>query len=132
MRREALQYYMHDGPSAFRFELAGDLDNEGARELHQAWRTASTTIGGHELIVDMTFVTKVDEEGRSLLAGWFANGARIVAKSEVSRGLAETIIGRPLPDAAPPQGRWTWLPFGSTRESRREIKLPIRCNKVRD
>ena len=40
MKSQTLQYYMHDGPSAFRFELAGSLDNEGARELEQAWRTA--------------------------------------------------------------------------------------------
>ena len=41
MKNQALQYFMHDGPSAFRFELAGDLNNEGARRLQQDWRTAS-------------------------------------------------------------------------------------------
>src|SRR5258708_859699 len=114
MKSQALQYYMHDGPSGFRCELAGYLDNDGARELHQAWRTASSVIGDRELIVDMTFVTNVDEDGRSLLARWFADGARIVAKSNVSRALAEAIIGKPLPDFASP-GRpgadRTWLPF---------------------
>jgi hypothetical protein len=37
MKSQKLRYYMHDGPSAFRFELAGDLDNEGAHELEQAY-----------------------------------------------------------------------------------------------
>jgi hypothetical protein len=54
---QALQYYMHDGSTAFRFELAGNLNDEGAHKLDQAWRTASSVIGDRRLIVDMTFVT---------------------------------------------------------------------------
>src|SRR5579872_3951350 len=52
MKSQTLQYYMHDGPSAFRFELAGDLNNEAARDLDQAWRTASSMIGDRALVVD--------------------------------------------------------------------------------
>src|SRR5882672_9300662 len=100
MKSQTLQYYMHDGPSAFRFELAGDLDNPGAHELYQAWRTASSVIGDRALIVDMTFVTGAEEDGRSLLAGWHAEGAQLIARSKVSRELAEAIIGEPLPDYA--------------------------------
>src|SRR5580658_9785239 len=56
MKHQTLQYYMHDGPSAFRFELAGDLTNEAARRLDQDWRTASSVIGDRALIVDMTYL----------------------------------------------------------------------------
>ena len=97
MKSQKLRYYMHDGPSAFRFELAGDLDNAGAREIEQAWRTASSLIAGRVLLIDMTFVTSADEDGRALLARWHAGGARLIARSKTSRDLAEGILGVPLP-----------------------------------
>src|SRR4051812_30043491 len=97
MKNQELQYFMHDGPSAIRFELAGDLDSEGAVELAEAWRTASSLIGKRVLIVDMTFVTSVGEIGRELLANWYSQGAQIVARSKASRDIAETIVGGPLP-----------------------------------
>ena len=71
---KSLQYYMLDGPSAFRFELAGDLDNEGARRLIQEWRTASSVIGVRKLIVDMTFLKSAGEE--ALAACPLARGGR--------------------------------------------------------
>jgi hypothetical protein len=113
MKSQTLQYYMHDGPSAFRFELAGDLNNEGASRLQQDWRTASSVISGRALIVDMTFVTSAEEDGRALLARWYAAGAQVIAKSKVSRELAEAIVGEPLPEsrAAGNAGvEGTWLP----------------------
>src|ERR1700681_149515 len=99
MKSQTLQYYMHDGPSAFRFELAGNLNNEAARDLDQAWRTASSMIGDRALVVDMTFVTGAETEGRSLLARWYAEGTQLIARSKVSRKLAEAIVGKPLADA---------------------------------
>jgi len=70
MKTQTLHYYMHDGPTTFRFELSGRLDREGACRLDQDWRTASSVLGDRRLIVDLTFVMIVDEEGRALLAGW--------------------------------------------------------------
>ncbi len=114
MKNQTLQYYMHDGPSAFRFELSGNLNDEGARRLDQDWRTAFSVIGGRKLIVDMTFVTSVGERGRALLARWHAEGAQLIATSTVSRDLAESIVGEPLPDLVPvgnALSNGTWLPF---------------------
>ena len=114
MKSQTLQYYMHDGPSAFRFELAGDLNNEAARDLDQAWRTASSMIGDRALVVDMTFVTGAGRDGRSLLARWYAEGAQLIARSKVSRTLAEAIVGAPLPEVASVSSTGavrTWLPF---------------------
>jgi ABC-type transporter Mla MlaB component len=114
MKNQTLQYYMHDGPSAFRFELAGDLDEEGARQLDQDWRTASSVIDGRTLIVDMTFVTNVDAAGKALLARWQRDGAQIVAKSKQSRELAEAAFGKPLdttPRVLRPTQDGTWTPF---------------------
>jgi hypothetical protein len=111
---QALQYYMHDGPVAFRFELAGELNNEAARDLEQAWRTASAVIGDRALVVDMTFLACAGREGRSLLARWYAAGAHLVAKSKDSRQLAESIVGEPLRgygSITNTGGERTWLPF---------------------
>jgi hypothetical protein len=112
--KNELQYYMHDGSSAFRFELAGDLNSEGAHRLERDWHTASSVIGHRNLIVNMTFVTSADEEGRALLARWHSDGAQLVAKSQGSRRLAEAITGAPLLEfasVARASSDQTWLPF---------------------
>jgi hypothetical protein len=112
--KHALRYFMHYGPTAFRFELAGELDGEGARRLEQDWLSASSMIGEHALIVDMTFVTAAEEDGRALLARWYAAGAQFVAQSKVSRKLAEAITGKPLTEftaASIGSGDGTWLSF---------------------
>jgi len=115
MKNQALRYYMHDGPTAFRFELAGHLDSESAPRLDQDWRTASSAAGDRRLIVDMTFVTGVDEQGRTLLRRWYQEGARFIANSKVSHGLAESILGEPLPaiEGDADVSSRTWLPFRS-------------------
>jgi hypothetical protein len=114
MKSPTLQYYMHDGPAAFRFELAGELGSDGARELEQAWRTASAVIGERALVIDMTFLTGVEEDARLLLARWHAEGAHFVARTEASRELAEAIVGEPLAQSTSDnktRRQRTWLPF---------------------
>jgi ABC-type transporter Mla MlaB component len=111
-----MKYYMHDGPHAFRFELSGDLNRDAAIEIEQAWRTASSVIGDRMLIVDMTFVIDADATGRTLLARWHREGARLIAGSETARALAESIIGEPLPQSqqdsrCTPTSHRTWRPF---------------------
>ena len=127
MKSQTLQYYMHDGPTAFRFELAGDLNNGAARDLDQAWRTASSVVGDRVLVIDMTFVTGAGNDGRSLLARWYAEGAQLIARSKVSRNLAEAIIGKPLPDSSSSDDAGaarTWLPFhASFRRPRLRVAL---------
>ena len=91
-----LHYYMHDGPAAFRFELAGTLDVGDAARLEKEWRTASSVIGNRTLIIDLSFVTAIDEAARSLFQRWYAVGAQFAAKSPQSRKLVEIITGRPF------------------------------------
>ena len=105
MKASALQYYMHDGPTAFCFELAGHLDYEGTRRLEQDWRTASSTLGDRRRIIDMTLVTSVDEQGHALVTRWHLEGAWFIANSKASRALTEAIVGepvQPLPYAGDP------------------------------
>lgn len=112
MTNQTLQYFMHYGPSAFRLELAGNLNSEGARRLELDLHTAASLIADRALIVDMTFVTGAAQEGRALLARWYAEGAQFVAKSKVSRELVGAIMGKPLSDSASAGNAGsTWLPF---------------------
>jgi ABC-type transporter Mla MlaB component len=124
MRNQPLRYYMHDGPSAFRFELAGDLDRDGAERLDQDWQTASSVIGGRSLIVDLTFITGLDTSGSALIARWHREGAQIVAKSKLSKELASAALGKPI-DAPPrvtqPAQDGTWAPFRTSLSMIRKI-----------
>lgn len=124
MKNHTLQYYMHDGPSAFRFELSGDLDREGARRLEQDWRTASSVLDGRSVIVDMTFVTGVDDAGGALLARWHREGAQIVAKSKRSTQLAEMALEKPLEvthRVMRPGQDGTWTPFQTSLSIIRKV-----------
>jgi len=64
----------------------------------------------------MTFVTSVEGDGRTLLKKWYAKGAQIIASSIASREIAESVVGKPLPNPARPGDRlvnWTWSPIGT-------------------
>ena len=92
MRREQLQYYIHDGSAAMRFELAGSLSGNGAQSIRYAWQTALSVIGDRPLIVDITRVCDADGDGRALLLCWQQYGAKIVAESNESRALAAAVF----------------------------------------
>src|SRR5436190_15866995 len=91
-----LNYYMHDGPAAFRFELAGDMEAADAARLEQDWRTASSVVEIGTLIIDLSFVTSIDAAGRELFRKWHAAGAQFVASSKRARELVELITKRPF------------------------------------
>jgi len=109
-----MRYYMHEGPAAFRFELAGDLDAADAATLEHDWQGAARIMRNRTLIIDLNFVTGIDEAVRSLFRRWHAGGAEFAASSKRSRELVESITGRPftrdLPHAATYQ---LWFSFKS-------------------
>ncbi len=109
MNQQVLDYYMHDGKTSLRLELAGIVNAEGIRELEQVWRTAASIIGDRRLIIDISFVTAVDGDGRSLLIRWHQEGAQFVANSQASRILAQSITGTPF--AEPAVNTHTSMPF---------------------
>src|SRR6476646_3328447 len=76
----SLQYYMHDEPDAFRLELAGALEGDGAQDVYHAWRTALSIVGARPFIVDLSYVSGIDDYGRALVRLWRANGVRIVGE----------------------------------------------------
>ncbi len=96
------RYYVHDGPDATSFELAGHLSDRAARELEQARRTASSTTHGRSLIVDLSHVTGADPEGQAMLRGWHADGAQLVAKVPLAKSILASIT-RKSPANGPPR-----------------------------
>jgi hypothetical protein len=107
MRNQGFDYYIHDGPAAFRLQLVGVIDRDGARRLEQVWHTAAPLIMGKSPIIDITFVTTVEHEARELLLRWREAGGQFVANSKASRTLAESIFGAQLSQAEPKR---SWLP----------------------
>jgi hypothetical protein len=49
--RDDFDIYIHDGSTSFRLEIEGSLNRKAARQLEQAWCTASSTIGNRALVV---------------------------------------------------------------------------------
>jgi hypothetical protein len=97
----AMRYYMHGGPARFRFELAGDLNAGDASRLEQVWRRVSRAMGKCLLVVDVSFVTGIDEAARSLFKCWHARGAEFAASSKQSRELVESITESPYTGESP-------------------------------
>jgi len=93
------------------------MTDDGVRSIEQVWRTAGSLIGDRSPVVDITFVTSVDKEGRALLARWHAAGARFVTNSKASRTLAESILGTTLPDPAAKSRSWWPFPIGLLRSA---------------
>jgi hypothetical protein len=109
-----MRYYIHEGPAAFRFELAGDLDAAGAATLEQDWQTASPVMGNRTLIIDLSYVTGIDEVARSLFRRWYAEGAEFAASSKRSRELVESITGRAFTPELPHAPTYQlWFSFRS-------------------
>ena len=92
MNRDLI-YYLHDGSSVFRIQLAGHLSHGGVRDLERAWRTASSVIGRKCLIVDLSDVTGTDASGRELLDKWHADGARLVVTSSEAQARIQVMTG---------------------------------------
>jgi len=109
-----MHYYMHYGPAAFRFELAGELDTKDAARLEQDWRTASSIIGKRTLIIDMSFVTRIDEAVRSLFKRWHSDGAEFAADSSPSRELVESITERSFAEPPNPATYQPWISLSVT------------------
>jgi hypothetical protein len=92
MNHNQLEYYIHDNRSAFRLKLAGSLGGAGVKSVHDAWRTALSTLRGRPVIADISLVTAFDTEGHELLMLWHEAGVHIVGPSPLSNKLPMGIV----------------------------------------
>jgi hypothetical protein len=74
---------MHEGPPAFHFELAGDLDAIDAATLKHDWQTASPIRRNRTLIIDLSFVAGINEAVRSLVPAMARGESGVCRQFEV-------------------------------------------------
>jgi anti-anti-sigma regulatory factor len=104
-----LEYYIHDGAAAFRFQLAGELSQDSARDLEQARHTASSTFQRRRLVVDLTGITHIDDSGRRLLDEWHSRGAELVVVSPRAKARIHSMINLPVTVVRPKTESCAWL-----------------------
>lgn len=116
----AVEMYQHDCPMAFRFVLSGDLSGESVQQLQWAWQTAQSTLGGRELLIDISGIANADPLGLELLFRMRKAGARLTA---VLPPVSPELLRQLSVPALPPRsgsgllaGIWRQLP---TRYARR-------------
>jgi ABC-type transporter Mla MlaB component len=91
-----LKFYLHDSSTAVRFEIAGFLSRESARDLEQCWETTASIIGDRDTIIDLSYVTGADSSGQELLRKWNQRGAHLVAISEAARVRLRAMTDQPV------------------------------------
>ncbi len=74
-RSSYFRYYIHDGIASCRLQLLGELTEAEIADLNGCWRTAKTTLGSRELVLDLHALKSVDEAGKQWLAGMAQEGA---------------------------------------------------------
>lgn len=74
-RSSYFRYYIHDGVASCRLQLLGELTEADIADLNGCWRTAKTTLGSRQLILDLHALRSVDEAGKQWLAGIAQEGA---------------------------------------------------------
>jgi hypothetical protein len=74
-----LQYFIHNDFDALRMEVSGCLVGAAAKDAYEAWRTASSMTRQRRRVIDLSFVTEADENGRVALRAWQEQGAQVLA-----------------------------------------------------
>lgn len=79
-------------PQALRLVLEGRLVGPWLNELEQAWRSISDSIHVRR-IVDLTGVTYIEENGRTVLSRMWREGAELIATGCCNKAIVEHITG---------------------------------------
>jgi hypothetical protein len=88
----ALDIYQHDSSDTLQFVLSGALTGMPVSYLEHSWITASSTLGGRALVVDVAGLREADAEGLALLSRMCSCGAKVVAaKAPVNTELARRL-----------------------------------------
>ena len=72
-----------------RITLEGRLVGPWIGELERCWRESETSAAGRRLIVDLTGVTFVEQEGKALLTRMHQAGADLIATGCCMRSIVE-------------------------------------------
>ena len=72
-----------------RITLEGRLVGPWIEELERCWREAKESAAARRLIVDLTGVTFVEQEGKALLTRMYQAGAELIATGCCMRSIVE-------------------------------------------
>ena len=95
-----LKINTHRSDDSTRITLEGRLVGPWIEELERCWREAEQTAAGRRLIVDLTGVTFVEQEGKALLTRIYQAGAELIASGCCMRSIVEDAKTR-VKQAAP-------------------------------
>ena len=84
-----LKITTHLSDDATRITLEGRLAGPWIGELERCWRESERTAAGRRLIVDLTGVTFVEQEGKALLSQMCQEGADFIASGCCMRSIVE-------------------------------------------
>ena len=89
-----LKITIHDSSEALTFQVEGKLVGAWAKELEEAWKTASTNKNRKALIVDLTETLYIDDEGKRVLAKLFRDGAFFRTCGAMTSCIVDEITGK--------------------------------------
>lgn len=84
-----LKITTHVSDDATRITLEGRLAGPWISELERCWRESDHSAGRRRLIVDLTGVTFVEQEGKALLTRMYQGGADLLATGCCMRSIVE-------------------------------------------
>jgi hypothetical protein len=84
-----LKITTHRSDDSTRITLEGRLVGPWIEELERCWREAEQTAAGRRLILDLTGVTFVEQEGKALLTRIYQAGAELIASGCCMRSIVE-------------------------------------------
>ena len=86
-----LRITVHNDTGATRLKIEGRLMGAWVRELEGCWRQATTQQSPPRVLVELTDVSFVDEEGGRLLKLMAAAGVELIATDVLMKALVEEI-----------------------------------------
>jgi len=86
-----LRITVHNDIGATRIKIEGRLLGAWVRELEECWRQATAIQPPPRILVELTDVSFVDEEGGELLKQMAAAGVELVAMDVLMKALVEEI-----------------------------------------
>ena len=83
---------IHDSFRAFRLKLQGEISGSCLRETELCWRTAASTIGDREFVVEVAGVPP-EADAKGLFMRMYQAGAHLVAETPAAAALVAQITG---------------------------------------
>ena len=89
-----LRITLHDRPETLTFQVEGRLVCEWAKELEHFWKSAAHALGNRALVIDLTGILFIDEEGKRVLTRLFHEGAAFRTSGTMTGSIISEITGK--------------------------------------